>query len=375
MTTQVLQHRQHSPLDIGRESPQKSGMRLLQIMASRQRGGAEAFFSRLCVALAQGPAGPRGPIGQTVVIRKRAACRDDLVAGGLKPIEMPFLFNGDPLTRHRLGRLIADVAPDVVLSWMSRAATTCPAARPAGRFVHVGRLGGYYDLKYYAACDHLIANTQDIADYVVARGWPRPRVHYLPNFVDERPVAALDRASLDTPADVPVILALGRLHSDKAFDVLLTALADVPRAHLWLAGEGPLDASLRRLAATLGLAARVHFLGWRTDVAALLGAADCLACPSRIEPLGNVILEAWAHRRPVVVAASKGPLGLVRDQDTGLVVPLEDARALAAALRRVLDDGSFAASLADRGRAEYQGRFSQDAVTALYRDFLLKVAV
>lgn len=375
MTSQVLQHRPRSTLDIGRESPQKSGMRLLQIMASRQRGGAEAFFSRLCVALAQNPIDKTGPIEQTVVIRNRAACRDELLAAGLEPIEMPFLFSGDPLTRHRLGRLIAATAPEVALSWMSRAARTCPPARPGGRFVHVGRLGGYYDLKYYAACDHLIANTQDIADHVVMRGWPRGRVHYLPNFVDERPVPAVDRASLDTPADVPVILALGRLHSDKAFDVLLPALADVPRAHLWLAGEGPLDSSLRRLARSLGIAARVHFLGWRTDVAALLGAADCLACPSRIEPLGNVILEAWVHRRPVVVAASKGPLGLVRNEDTGLVVPLEDAPALAGALRRVLDEKSFAAALAERGHAEYQSRFSKDAVTALYREFLLKVAV
>jgi len=368
MTSQVLHRRQHAPLDIGRESPQNSKMRLLQVMGSRQRGGAEAFFSRLCVALAH------TPIDQTVVIRNRAACRDDLVAGGLKPIEMPFLFNGDPLTRHRLGRLIAATAPEVVLSWMSRAATTCPPGRKGHRFVHVGRLGGYYDLKYYAACDHLIANTQDIADYVVAHGWPRPRVHYLPNFVDEQPAAAADRASLDTPADVPVILALGRLHSDKAFDVLLKALTEVPRAHVWLAGEGPLDASLKQLAAGLGIAGRVHFLGWRTDIAALLAAADCLACPSRIEPLGNVILEAWAHRRPVVVAASKGPLGLVRHEDTGLVVPLEDATALAGALRRVLEDKSFAAGLAERARAEYQARFSKDAVTALYRDFLLKVA-
>jgi glycosyltransferase involved in cell wall biosynthesis len=374
MTSQVLHRRQHAPLDIGRESPQNSGMRLLQIMGSRQRGGAEAFFSRLCVALAQTRIDKRAPIDQTVVIRSRAACRDDLVAGGLKPIELPFLFNGDPLTRHRLGRLIAATAPEVVLSWMSRAATTCPPARNGRRFVHVGRLGGYYDLKYYAGCDHLIANTQDIAQYVVAHGWPRGRVHYLPNFVDERPAAAADRASLDTPADVPVILALGRLHSDKAFDVLLTALAGVPRAHLWLAGEGPLEASLKQLAGTLGVAARVHFLGWRTDVAALLGAADCLACPSRIEPLGNVILEAWAHRRPVVVAASKGPLGLVRHEGTGLVVPLEDARALADALRRVLEDKSFAAALAERGRAEYLAHFSKDAVTALYRDFLLKAA-
>ena len=344
-------------------------MRLLQIMASRQRGGAEAFFSRLCVALAHGPA-REPPLHQTVVIRRGAACRDELAAGGLQPIELPFLFNGDPFTRRRLGRLIAGACPDVVLSWMSRAASTCPR----GRFVHVGRLGGYYDLKYYAGCDHLVANTHDIADWVVGKGWPRGRVHYLPNFVDERPAPPVDRASLGTPADVPVVLALGRLHSDKAFDVLLTALTELPRVHLWLAGEGPLDASLKALARSLGVAGRVHFLGWRKDVAALLAAADCLACPSRIEPLGNVILEAWVSRRPVVAAASKGPKGLVRSEETGLLVPLEDAPALAQALRRVLEDNSLASALAERGHAEYRKHFSQAAVTARYLDFLATVA-
>lgn len=340
-------------------------MRLVQVMASRQRGGAEAFFSRLCVALAG-----HGGVAQTVVIRRGAACREDLAAAGITAIEMPFLFNGDPFTRRRLGRLFAGTKPEVVLSWMSRAAGTCPR----GRFVHVGRLGGYYDLKYYAACDHLVANTHDIADWVAGKGWPRDRVHYLPNFVDERPSAAVDRASLATPADAPVVLALGRLHSDKAFDVLLAALAELPGVHLWLAGEGPLESTLRDLARSLGVAERVHFLGWRKDVAALLGAADCLACPSRIEPLGNVILEAWVNRRPVVAAASKGPRGLVRDEDTGLLVPLEESRALAAALRRILADKALAAALAERGHAEYLRHFSQAAVTRRYVEFLSKVA-
>jgi glycosyltransferase involved in cell wall biosynthesis len=343
-------------------------MRLLQVMASRHHGGAEAFFIRLCGALAQ------RPVAQTVVIRRGAACRSELIARGLKPVELPFLFNRDPWTRHRLGRLIAATAADVVLSWMSRAASTCPEARPRGRFVHVGRLGGYYPLKYYATCDHLVVNTEDIARYVTSHGWPRARVHYLPNFVDERPAAAIARAGLATPGDAPVVLALGRLHADKGFDVLLAALVEVPRAHLWLAGEGPLEQQLKQQVRALGLAERVHFLGWRTDVAALLAAADCLVCPSRDEPLGNVILEAWAHRRPVIAAAAQGPRGLIRDGETGLLVPIDDAGALAAALRRVLDDRSAAAALAAAGHARYQQHFGEAAVTARYCEFLSKVA-
>src|SRR3546814_2771750 len=64
---------------------------------------------------------------------------------------------------------------------------------------------------------------------------------------------------------------------------------------LWLAGEGPRRRALMQQAARLGLGDRVRFLGWRDDVAALLRAADVFLCPSRHEPLGNVVIEAWAH--------------------------------------------------------------------------------
>ena len=78
----------------------------------------------------------------------------------------------------------------------------------------------------------------------------------------------LRRADFDTPDDVPLILALGRLHPVKGFDVLLRALVDVPNAYLWLAGEGPLKDGLQRQMRELGLESRVRFLGWRTDASA-----------------------------------------------------------------------------------------------------------
>ncbi len=242
------------------------------------------------------------------------------------PWNCPSSIPADFVTRTLLKRRIAEFAPDLVLTWMSRATSVCPS----GHFLRVARLGGYYDLKYYRACDHLIANTEEIVDYLVKHGWPREKASYLPNFVDEAEARPIDRAGLQTPPGVPVILALGRLHSDKAFDVLLDAMARVPRAHLWLAGEGGLDASLKAQSARLGIAERVHFLGWRTDGGSLLAAADCLVCPSRVEPLGNVILEGWIHKKPVVAAASTGPAGLIETEKTGLLVPMEEAGALAA---------------------------------------------
>ncbi len=333
-------------------------------MASNKKGGAELFFSRLCRALAT------AGVQQQAVLRHGADCGVELRRAGIEVRELPFLVSGDPLTRWQLGRLAGRFTPDVVLSWMSRAAAACPR----GRFVHVGRLGGYYDLKYFRHCDHLIGNTEDIVRYLVGHGWPADRAHYLPNFVDESPVEPVSRQSLDTPEDAPVILALGRLHSDKAFDVLLDALALLPGVYLWLAGEGPLRDQLRAQSDELGVASRVRFLGWRSDTGALLEAADSLVCPSRIEPLGNVVLEGWVHRRPVVAAASAGPKGLIEQGRSGLVVPLEDAPALAEAIRAVVEDRSLAASLAQGGYDRYRSCFSRGAVVARYLDFFEKVA-
>lgn len=341
-------------------------MRVMQVMAGAQHGGAEAFFVRLTVALSQAGVDTRA------VIRPFAHRREALVAGGVPVIELPFGSWLDFKTRPALAAEIDAFRPDVVLSWMNRGTHFVPrATRVNGRgpFVHVGRLGGYYSMKYYRNCDHLIGNTRDIVDYIVRTGWPAGRAHYLPNFAEESSAPPVPRASLDTPEGVPLFLALGRLHENKGFDVLLDALAMMPTAYLWLAGEGPLRGALTAQATRLGLTGRVRFLGWRQDVAALLAAADALVCPSRHEPLGNVVIEAWSHTVPVVAADAQGPVQLIDNGVSGLLVPRENAGALASALSRVAADHTFAASLAHAGRDAYLRQFSKQAVIAQYLAF------
>lgn len=332
-------------------------------MAGAAHGGAEAFFERLAIAL------DRAGEDQKIVIRRNAARAARLRRAGLDPVELSFGGVFDFATRPRLARIIAEFRPRVVLSWMSRATRLCPR----GDFVHVARLGGYYDLRHYRHCDHLIGNTRALAAWLVGQGWPQDRVHYLPNFADIAPAVPLPRASLDTPEDAPLALALGRLHPNKGFDVLLAALAQVEGLYLWLAGEGELEAALKRQAASLGIADRVRFLGWREDVASLLGAADMLVCSSRIEPLGNTIIEAWAARVPVVAAASSGPAELIAAGESGLLAPIEDADALAAAMRRLVADKALGAALAGAGHDAFEAQFSAARVTAAYRDFLATV--
>ncbi len=338
-------------------------MRVLQAMAGGEYGGAEAFFTRLALALA------RAGVEQRLVIRRHPRRAAILGAGGVEPLELPFGGPLDVRTRFAFRREVKHFRPAIVVTWMNRATRLCPR----GDFVHVGRLGGYYDLKYYRGCDHLIANTEDIVEYLAKSGWPEDRAHYLPNFASQERAPPVSRDALYTPPRAPVLLALGRLHENKAFDVLLRALAQAPDVYLWLAGEGPLRGELEGLAQHLAVKPRVRFLGWREDTAALFAAADIFVCPSRREPLGNVVIEAWAQGVPVIAADSLGPGTLIEHMETGVLTPVDDAAALANAIRGVIGDEVLRAHLAGKGRAEYEARFTEAVGVQRYLDFFEKV--
>jgi glycosyltransferase involved in cell wall biosynthesis len=250
-----------------------------------------------------------------------------------------------------------------MVAWMNRAARHAPD----GPWARVGRLGGYYDLKNYRGFDTLVGNTPDIRDWIIGQGCPPDRALYIPNFAEAEPGQAEPRAAHDTPEGAPLLLGMGRLHEAKAHDVSLKALVQLPDAWLWIAGAGPLEAELKRLAAELGVADRVRFLGWRTDAGALYRAADVCVFPSRYEPLGNTVIQAWAYGLPVVAASSAGPASLICDGENGLLVPIDDVNALACAVRSVLADRALALELSRAGRAEVVADFSKAAVVERWR--------
>src|SRR6202007_2375842 len=115
---------------------------------------------------------------QRVLIRRDPARARALREAGVAVTELAFGGTLDWATRLGFRQEVAEWRPDIVLTWMSRATRLCPR----GNFVHVARLGGYYNLSHYRACDHLVGNTRDLAAWFVRQGWPAERAHYLPNF-------------------------------------------------------------------------------------------------------------------------------------------------------------------------------------------------
>src|SRR5262249_36972 len=136
----------------------------------------------------------------------------------------PFAGFWDFVTPSRLRRVAREFRPGVVLAFAGRASSFVPK----GDCALIGRLGGYYSLRNFRRCDHLLWKTADLVRYVVEGGWSRKRVHLISNFPFLTNAAPLDRAAFGTPHDAPLAVALGRLHEAKGFDTLLRAAALLP---------------------------------------------------------------------------------------------------------------------------------------------------
>jgi glycosyltransferase involved in cell wall biosynthesis len=333
-------------------------MSVLHLLGTAGDGGAETYFVDLVGAL------QRAGVTQAVAMRRHAGREAALKAAGVPVKTLSFGGPLDILTRTAAAGFARLKAARLTLAWMNRAARHSPR----GPWARIGRLGGYYNLKYYDGFDELVANTEDIAEWIVNQGWPAGRVRYIPNFAAAPgKVAPVPRASLATPEDVPLLLAMGRLHEAKAHDIALQALTELPDTWLWIAGSGPEEARLKSMTTALGLDERVRFLGWRNDASALYRAADICVFPSRYEPLGNVVIQAWAHGLPVVAAASQGPKALIEDAKDGLLVAVDDPQALADGVRRVLNDTPLRLRLARRGAKRVELEFSEAAVVARWK--------
>ena len=169
------------------------------------------------------------------------------------------------------------------------------------------------------------------------------------------------RAAFGAASESAVLLTVARFTPQKDHTTLLAALPAVlarhPGAQIWLAGSGPVEDAVKRLAEAMSLGAAVRFLGQRDDVADLLAGADLFVLPSRFEGLPLAVLEAMAAGRAVVATAAGGTGEAVTDDVTGRLVPPGDPAALAQAILDVLAPGC-AERLGAAGRARYAASFT-----------------
>jgi glycosyltransferase involved in cell wall biosynthesis len=179
-----------------------------------------------------------------------------------------------------------------------------------------------------------------------------PVLATIPNGIPPAPRPA-DRTALEAEWGLPpgrrLVVAAGRLVDAKNYPLAIRALEGVPSATLAVLGEGPLREALVLEAEQAGVADRVAFPGLRRDAREIIGAADAVAIPSRVEGLPLVALEALAAGTPIVATDVRGLRELLTDGETALLVPPDSVTRFASALRRVLEDDSLARQLSEAG--------------------------
>ncbi len=337
--------------------------------------------------------------GVELVVLTPPAWRDSRGETGLAGYDLvttPIVLNGHFHTHFypRLGQALAAAQPDLIhvdeepynlatwqaLRWAAR------HGRPALFFTWQNLLRrypppfGWIERYSYRHSAHAIAGNQEARQVLLAKGYRNP-VTVIPQF-------GIDPQLFDRAAQPPLVppspqhrLTIGYaggLVSEKGIDTLLHALAICQRpagkaeelpCRLLLAGGGPQQTDLKRLAAQLGLAQHVTFLGrvGSTSMPAFFASMDVLTVPSRTTPtwkeqFGRVLVEAMACQTPVI-GSDSGEIPHVIG-DAGLIFAEGDAQALASLLLRLAGDPALRAELSRRGRARVLAYFTQERIAA-----------
>jgi sugar transferase (PEP-CTERM/EpsH1 system associated) len=284
---------------------------------------------------------------------------------------------------QRVKTLLRELRPDVVHTHQIGALFYAgPPARRAGARVVVhtehgkhyaarrrtrwlGRWAGRYAARFFCV-------SRDIAEEVAAcRIVPQAKIDVVANGIDTAAFAVHDdprvlRRALGIPEHAPVIGTVGRLNEIKRQDLLLSAVAQIPDAHLLLVGDGPRLGALRELARDLKIEDRAHFAGYQSQPEMYLRAMDLFALTSRSEGMPLAVLEAWAAGLPVVASRVGGLPDLIEEGRTGLLFAPDDQASLILALSNLLHDQRLTRRLGDAGREQVRSAYSVERMATDY---------
>lgn len=220
----------------------------------------------------------------------------------------------------------------------------------------------------YALPDHYVAISNAVGRVLAAYGIPDAKRSVVHSGIDLKrlDVPARSRAELGLPERGPLIGNVAALVGHKDHRTLISAMPAVvdavPEAHLVIVGEGPLRPAIEDQIRSLNLTHRVHLLGYRDDVPAILKALDVFVLSSSEEGLGTSVLDAMAAGVPVAATAAGGIPEAVRHEETGLLSAPGEPGPLAESLLRLLRGRPFAEALARSARSLVASDFSADAM-------------
>jgi glycosyltransferase involved in cell wall biosynthesis len=228
--------------------------------------------------------------------------------------------------------------------------------------------------RLWAGAGAVVANSDGLAA-LARRFAPEIPIGMIPAGADLSGIAA--KATYQAAAPLK-ILFVGRLVRQKGLDVLIAALALLPKHLAWtlvLVGDGPERAALTALAARHEISARVQIRGWvdKAAMPAVYADADLFVLPSRDEGMPNALLEAMSAGLPVIGTRIRGTADVVTSGETGLLVGAEDAEALSRALASLIENPTARETLGRAGRAHVEAHHGWTSVADAWIDVLTRV--
>lgn len=342
-------------------------MTILHYITPSRLGGAEEVFVRLVE-----DARARGH--RVIVLTKRdAKLRGLLQERGIESLGWLTRGKFDLKTLWRLVRLIRAERVDIIHTHLTTASWLGSLAGKMTRTPVLAHVHAADSKTWFQRADYLLAVSKGVKRHLVGQGIPAWRIPVVYYGLDlEKYPAPLESGAAKAALGIsPGALTVGvtaSLQERKGHRFLLDALHLLEqrglKVHALFAGEGPLEADLRAQAQALDLEARVHFLGFRSDVRAVISAFDVFCLPSSKEGLSIAVMEAMALRRPVVATAIAGMDEIVHNEMTGLLVPPREAAPLADALESLFRDPARCRELGEAGRAVVERSFEQRACLA-----------
>jgi len=233
--------------------------------------------------------------------------------------------------------------------------------------------------------DARICVSRDIMDIRMKReGTPESKLRYIPNAVDVSKFESVpaEKASLMSEfgwrAEEPFVVSVGRLVEAKNYPLLIDAIdilrRSMPDVRCLIVGEGDCREHIEERISERNIGSNAKLAGERRDVARILAAADVFVLSSIREGLPVSLLEAMAAGKAVVATEAGGIPDAVNNEENGILVPVNEAEALARALQRVLADEALRERLASRARKDVAERFSAEATARMVGDIYVELA-
>ena len=321
-------------------------------------GGAERFFVNLANAFRE------AEIEQKFVIRPHRVWRKEIEElGAIHENHYRRLSISTLFLNRQVDRIVRDWNPDAVMAWMPRAARLIKNWPDTFKVVRLGDFPRH--LNHFRNCDMIVGNLPGIVEHCKELGWDK-KTSVISNFAREVEPCPIDRSLFDTPKEVFLIAGAGRFVNRKGFDVLVRCLKSLPEAYLWLIGEGQEKSSLKSLAIKLGVLDRIRFTGWVDEPIHYIASADAFGMPSRHEPLGNSVLDAWRAKVPVVSTMSEGPSWYMRNGVDGMLVNIDATKDFAECLVAIRDDSHLGGRLVAGGSERLNDWFSRTKTVEKY---------